>query len=415
MSIFSPKQQRLIRAIRNNKLVIADGPIRSGKTSSAVVEFVLWASSFSGKRFAVGVIGASQFDVFLSEVETFLGDLLPITRRDTKSWWLPSASGGPPNILYRFIGKNKGSEKPVKAYTLQGVYVDEYAKLDPVFLKELYGRCTDKKGEPPTKFIMTCNPEGPLHPAKTEWIDPIREGDMKGEVVSFDIYDNPTLSEEYIRDISNLYTGVMYDRNILGKWSAATGLVYPTAPNSFIKEDEFDKRTVLRYDVAIDVGWSSSTHALLVATCRGGRRVVVDEWRHHGQTEGQIKSETQLSRILQYWSQYRIQSWIVDLNAKDLILILRQMGRLVTQAVNDIMPGVLSTNLWINDNRLKIIKDKCPHLVRELGGLMWDENAAAKGEDKPVGSEDHGTDALRYYCHTVGTMRPAIAKREVYR
>ena len=49
--------------------------------------------------------------------------------------------------------------------------------------------------------------------------------------------DNLNLNPEYVENQKKLYTGVFYDRKILGKWKVAEGLVY----------DTFDERKNILY------------------------------------------------------------------------------------------------------------------------------------------------------------------------
>ena len=43
-----------------------------------------------------------------------------------------------------------------------------------------------------------------------------------------------------------------------------------------------------------------------------------------------------------------------------------------------------------------MIHPRCKHLIDEIQGYAWDPKAQERGEDKPVKTNDHACDALRY-------------------
>ena len=45
--------------------------------------------------------------------------------------------------------------------------------------------------------------------------------------------------------------------------------------------------------------------------------------------------------------------------------------------------------------------DCCVNTFREFFSYIWDEKAAARGEDKPVKENDHAMDAVRYFVNTI--------------
>jgi phage terminase large subunit len=48
-----------------------------------------------------------------------------------------------------------------------------------------------------------------------------------------------------------------------------------------------------------------------------------------------------------------------------------------------------------------LINKKCRYLINELLGYVWDEKAAEHGDERPVKTNDHNCDALRYGIATV--------------
>jgi PBSX family phage terminase large subunit len=89
---------------------------------------------------------------------------------------------------------------------------------------------------------MNCNPEGPHHYIKEEFIDKAKEKNVYH--LHFTMDDNLTLSQKIKDRYKRMFTGVFFKRFILGLWVAADGLIYQLfADNSgsFIIDDEWLK------------------------------------------------------------------------------------------------------------------------------------------------------------------------------
>ncbi len=63
--------------------------------------------------------------------------------------------------------------------------------------------------------------------------------------------DNPSLSEDVRKRYRTMFSGAFYSRFIEGKWTAATGLIYPFALDLLC---EVPKADFERYAVSIDYG-----------------------------------------------------------------------------------------------------------------------------------------------------------------
>lgn len=57
-----------------------------------------------------------------------------------------------------------------------------------------------------------------------------------------------------------------------------------------------------------------------------------------------------------------------------------------------------------------IFADSCVNTIQEFGSYIWDEAAAAHGEDRPVKEHDHAMDALRYFVYTILNNQTAIIR-----
>ena len=58
----------------------------------------------------------------------------------------------------------------------------------------------------------------------------------------------------------------------------------------------------------------------------------------------------------------------------------------------------------LKGNRLLFMR-RCKHTIDEFGVYSWDEQAADRGEDKPIKENDHSMDAVRYFVRTMKLVK----------
>ena len=91
---------------------------------------------------------------------------------------------------------------------------------------------------------------------------------------------------------------------------------------------------------------------------------------------------------------------IVDPSAASFIVELRSRGFYVKPANNEVLDGIRVVSTLLSGRKIRI-HQSCTGLRSEMQSYSWDEKAAERGEEKPVKQQDHGPDALRYYCMTI--------------
>ena len=96
---------------------------------------------------------------------------------------------------------------------------------------------------------------------------------------------------------------------------------------------------------------------------------------------------------------------IMDPSAASFKVEMRRRGYVVKAADNEVLEGIRLTSSAFFKKILIINKHKCPKLVRELHGYIWDAKAADRGVEQPVKLEDHGCDAIRYFVATILKIR----------
>ena len=146
--------------------------------------------------------------------------------------------------------------------TLMGVYIDELTQIPQDFYLMALSRLSEKGAV----FLATTNPDHPKHYVKTEIID---NDLLDKQVIKFLIDDNIFLDETYKDNLKKEYSGVFYQRFILGEFVRAEGIIFPEFANSpdrwIIKREDVPK-TFRSVEVGFDIGGNGSAYAM---TCTG--------------------------------------------------------------------------------------------------------------------------------------------------
>lgn len=434
-SPFSRKQKQVLTwwckdsPVHDKDGIIADGAIRSGKTVSMSISFVMWAmSTFNGQNFAMcgKTIGSFRRNVLFwlklmlksrgySVTDRRADNLIIIRKGDTE------------NYFYIFGGKDERSQDLIQGITLAGVFFDEVALMPESFVNQATGRCSVEG----SKFWFNCNPDGPYHWFKVNWIDKstgylgkerveqIRKKAAEEEkdpglkeilYLHFTMDDNLSLSEEIKARYRSMYIGVFFKRYILGLWAAAEGVIYDMFdPEKHVKNiKEFFQILVNgnRY-VSCDYGTQNATVFLLWNKGIDGKWYCIREYYYSGRDKGKQKTDAEYADDLKKWLDgTRIKAMIVDPSAASFIAELRKRGYKVIKANNDVLDGIRLVGMLLNLEML-IFSSSCTETIKEFASYIWDEKAAEHGEDKPVKQHDHGCDAVRYFVSTVLSSKVA--------
>ena len=215
--------------------IIADGAIRSGKTLSMSLSFVMWAMhSFNLCNFAMAgkTIQSLRRNVVKDLKKMLAGRGFKVIDRKQENV-LVISRGNRVNEFYLFGGKDESSQDLIQGITLAGCFFDEVALMPESFVNQATGRCSVEG----SKFWFNCNPAGPNHWFKVRWIDAAAEKRLL--YLHFTMDDNMSLTERIKERYRAMYVGVFYERYIRGLWKTAEGLIYTT----FTDENLYDDST----------------------------------------------------------------------------------------------------------------------------------------------------------------------------
>ncbi len=389
--IYTKKQRQLLELWKQKKLCrinLLEGSVSSGKTW---VSLVLWG-------FWVATMPTDKLYLMCGKSLTTLkrNCLIPLEELFGRSNFQFSTSAKEAYLFGRRIlleGANDArSESKIRGLTLQGAYCDELT----LFPRDFFVMLLSRLRVPGAKLIATTNPDSPEHWLKKEYIDRRTELDML--VVRFLLDDNTTLDPQYVTAVKAEYTGVFYNRFILGEWCLAEGVVYP----------QFDRaQHVKRLDapqgkwyISVDYGTLNAFSAGL--WCYDGNTAYrAAEWYYSGREQRRQLTNAQYLKHIQVLADGRkITAVIVDPSAASFITELRQAGFPVRKGRNDVVDGIRRVAAALQQGKL-LFSPACQDCIREFALYRWDEKAA---EDRPIKENDHAMDDVRYFVRTI--MRP---------
>lgn len=379
----SPKQQAAFKSFfkADNFFTLYSGAIRSGKSYPAVIAFMMYTQS-KGSKYK-NIIAGRNLRIMEVELLQTIQDFITSlggSYRYYRTKGIIIANG----IEYLVVaGHNQDSKKRVQSMTAGSALIDEIQLTPQDFVTQVIGRLTFDF----SKLIATCNPEGKKHWLKTDYID----NNKADNYHQFVLEDNPTLSQVVIDRYKNLFTGVFYDRNILGLWVQSEGAIYTRYT---IKKVVIDPRTVLFSDIGIDYGIKGITAYEKLTYLRSGNVILSDTYRYDGK-DG-IKTDTQLvDDLIVFMGNEKYNVAFVDPSASSFIAEARSRNLKIRikEADNSVLPGIKSVMNGFISEKLIIAETKANEPVGdELSVYAWQ-----KGEqDKPIKENDHHLDALRY-------------------
>ncbi len=381
-------------AYRHLEGIICDGSIRSGKTVSMSVGFVLWAmASFDGRVFAIcGKTIESLRRNVITQLPTWLEGVVTIRERRNENKLVVTVNGRT-NSFYLFGGRDESSYTLIQGITLAGVLFDEVALMPRSFVEQAMARCSVDG----SKFWFNCNPEGPGHWFYREWVLDCQSKRMAH--LHFTMDDNLSLSAAIKARYEGMYSGVFYDRYIRGLWVVAEGLIY-TCFNPALHVVKPVERAYDKYYISCDYGTINPFSCGLWGRCAGKWYRVAEYYYDSRAQQNRGRQQTDA----EYYGQLaglagdrRITAVIVDPSAASFIETIRRSGRFrVEPASNAVLDGIRDVSTQLRQGNL-FINDCCTDTIREFGLYRWDEKAPA---DKPLKTDDHSMDDVRYFVHT---------------
>jgi PBSX family phage terminase large subunit len=402
--ILSPKQiSSIAGALKTPQIALWSGAVSSGKTFASLLALLIAISV--APHTGLIVITGKTLQTIQRNVITPLQDSRTYGLLASQVKYTAGANTA--TILGRtvwLIGANDvRAEDRIRGATVVLAYVDEASLVPQGFWMMLLSRLRVEGA----KLLATTNPEGPGHWLRKDFL--LRGLDVGLVDWHFTLDDNPSLAKDYVARLKKQYVGLWYRRFILGEWCLAEGAVYDMwDPDRHVVTDLPMMRRWI--GLGIDYGNTNPFVALMLGMGVDNCLYFTHEWRWDSKRERRPLTDVEYSERLRNWlatlqhpqsqvTGIRPHWTVVDPSAASFIAQLWQDKLSPAQGDNSVLDGIRVTASLLARDQLKV-HASCKGWIDEVGGYSWDEDAAAKGEDKPIKADDHSMDAGRYVIKT---------------
>lgn len=288
---FSPKHKAYIKQALRNRMCVAEGAIRSGKTidhciiAAAYLEetpdkfHLASGSTIANAKLNIGVCNGFGLE------NLFRGRCRWGKYRDNEALFINTRTG---EKIVIFVGGSKADSYKRILGNSYGLWIateinEHFDSTDSriSFVKVASGRQIAALHPFTLWDLNPCNPKASIY---EEYIDKYREQGLAGGYLyqHFTIKDNATITAERIAEIESRYDPqtVWYRRDILGERAVAEGLIYQLfadRPEMFCVDDI--QGQIHHAVIGVDFGGGTSAHAFCCVGYFNRSIVVLDEYR----------------------------------------------------------------------------------------------------------------------------------------
>ena len=387
---FSAKHKAYIRNAPKNRLCVAEGAIRSGKTidhciiAAAMLEetpdkfHLATGSTIGNAKLNIGVCNGFGLE------NLFRGRCRWGKCRDNEALFVDTKTG---EKVIVFAGGAKADSYKRILGNSYGIWIateinEHYDSTDSrtSFVKVASGRQIAAKRPFTLWDLNPCNPKASIY---EDYIDKYRRDGLAGGYLyeHFTIKDNATITPERIAEIESRYdkNTVWYRRDILGERAVAEGLIYQQFAD---RPDDFtvfrEPGRVRQAVIGVDFGGGSSAHAFCCIGYCNNSVVVLDEYR-----EKAALNPTKLEQDFVDFVRRCQMRWLVtdvwcDSAEQTLINGLRtaavrnrlpvNIGNSMKRPIND---RIRATCLLMGACRFYVMNN-CVHTIDALKSAVWD-------------------------------------------
>lgn len=418
---FSKKHKDYIKNALSNKMNVAEGAIRSGKTIDHCIIAAMYLEVCPDKiHLATGAtIGNAKLNIGVCNgyglENLFRGRCKWGKYKDNEALYINTQTG---QKIVIFTGAGKADSYKRILGNSYGLWIateiNEHYDCDDSrtsFIKVAFGR---QVAAVQPLVLWDLNPCNPTHRIYTDYIDRYKTQYVGGyQYEHFTIADNLSITPERFREIESQYVpgSIWYRRDILGERCIAEGLIYPMF-ESAISDLPGDLLTQAQdICISIDYGTMNAFAALLWIKV-GKVWYAIREYYYSGRTEGRQKTDEQYAQDIEAWiadvnpeGTLRV---IIDPSAASFIALLRKREHRfkVQPAQNAVLDGIRETANAL-ENGYIVISSKCKNWKGEASGYVWQEDTV---EDTPVKVNDHLMDSMRYFVKTMRIVKKARQK-----
>lgn len=412
---FSPKHKRYIKNAPKNRLCVAEGAIRSGKTiDHCIIAAAMLETTPDKYHLASGsTIGNAKLNIGVCNgfglENLFRGRCRWGKCRDNEALFIDTQTG---EKVVVFAGGAKADSYKRILGNSYGIWIateinEHYDCTDSrsSFIKVASGRQIAAKRPFTLWDLNPCNPRASIY---EEYIDKYRRDGLAGGYLyeHFTIHDNATITPERIREIESRYdpNTVWFRRDILGERAVAEGLIYQQfadRPEEFIlfREPGHVRQAI----IGVDFGGGTSAHAFSCVGYVGNAVVVLDEYREQSALDPNKLERDFVGFVQRCRSRWLVTDAYCDSAEQTLINGLRaaavrerlplNIGNSMKRPINDRIRAVC---MLMGAGRFFVLAN-CKHTIDALKSAIWDEKKLTEDVRLDNGTSNiDSLDAMEY-------------------
>lgn len=405
-------QKSINSIVYNGYLNVWEGAVRSSKTVSASIAFIIYVYKSPGNVFiASGKTIATLYRNVISPEYGILNLFRGFVdyKKDSRGNTVMTLIGRDKKLktIYCFGANDERAYQILRGLTATGWFADEVNLHSKSFIEEAFKRTivsTDRK------HFWTLNPDNPYHFIYTDYIDKYQQEKLPGFWLwFFTLNDNPALSEERREELRKQYYGIFYKRYILGIRCVAEGIIYDMFDNKNIyNERPYFKTYKYRRYISMDYG--TINPCVFLDIYDDGETIYIDR-EYYWDSKKQMRQKTDEEYAIDYTNfveeiytandltNIGRPEGILDPSASSFKLALMKKGYFITEANNEVENGIRRVATLLGSKKL-LIHSSCANLIKELSTYSWNQKISEKGKEEPIKQNDHACDALRYFVNT---------------
>lgn len=377
---FSPKQLKVIE--QNHKynpiISISEGAVRSGKTKEKIMLWIEHIYKFRGgrKKFIMSAVSQSSLQRnAIDEIEEFIRPSTPDYRIVLNKQNEFKLFG---NTICCFGGAKVSDYKYIKGMTAYGWYANEITEQHKNTVDQCIKRCSGKGA----RMFWDTNPSYPTHNIKTQYIDNskdiLSDGTMRILSSHYVLEDNIFIDPVFIESLKrSTPKGMWYDRDILGLWVSAEGMIFKDFnPDIHIIDEVPDNIEIKHYFAGVDWGYDHLGILQVWGMDGDGNNYLIEETAEREKGIGWwVKVALAMNEKygdMIYWCDHR----------PDNIAEFEDAGITAYPAVKSVFTGVTYVAELYKLRKIFILRGGGEHLVEEIYNYRWGKN------DEPIKEED---------------------------
>lgn len=386
--IYNPKQ---ILALKSDaRILVLHGAKRAGKTYILILCFLLLVKKHRDKKVKFIIGGASLATIqsnVLDDMSVILGYDIKLNKHNNFELF--------GNTVLVRPGMTSDAWKTVRGFTAYGALLNEGTALHDKYIKEVISRCSGEG----SRIMIDTNPENPSHTVKTDYVDKsgqiLDNGKLNIEAIHFSLDDNIFLDKEYIESIKLATpSGMFYDRDILGLWVNAQGVIYRDFNERVNVVDEIPQdENIVEYIGGIDWGFEHFGSIVITAYTDKGNYYVVEEiTKQHRYVE-----EYWIPKLIELSEKYKGIIFFCDSARPEYYNLCIDNNLEVFNANKTVVAGIETVSSLFKLNKLRLIRSGIDRMLFEISNYVWADKV---GKEEPTKVNDDSLDALRYAIYT---------------